>query len=337
MAAALVRKLVFEVPVLRCRRLTSISQCLISRTGLRTMATGVKVDLSGVFPPIVTPFDEKENVNYDELTNNLQRWNSMPLRGYVVQGSNGEYVFLNKEERVEMVRRVRQATPADKLILAGSGCESTRDTIEMSKMMGDAGADALLVVTPFYFKSMMTSEALINHFTKVADNSPVPVILYSVPANTGLDLPVDVAVALSKHPNIIGMKESGGDVTKIGLIVHQTKDNNFQMLAGSAGFFLQSLSVGAVGGVCALANVLGREVCQVQTFFSDGKMEEAMKLQHRLIEPNSAVTKRFGVPGLKTAMEWFGFYGGPVRNPLLPTSEAHKEQLREAFTRNGFL
>ncbi|XP_022094444.1 4-hydroxy-2-oxoglutarate aldolase, mitochondrial-like [Acanthaster planci] len=260
----------------------------------RAMATKSKVDLTGVFPPIPTPFDEKENVNYDEMSKNLQRWNSMPLR-------------------------------------------ATTDTIEMSKMMGEAGADALLVITPFYFKNMMTSEALINHFTKVADNSPVPVVLYSVPANTGLDLPVEVAVELSKHPNIIGMKESGGDVTKIGLIVHRTKNSNFQMLAGSAGFFLQSLSVGAVGGVCALANVLGREVCQVQQLFNEGKMEEAMELQHRLIEPNSGVTKGFGVPGLKTAMEWFGLYGGPVRAPLLPLTEAQKVRLRELFTRNGFL
>lgn len=293
--------------------------------------------MSGIYPPIVTPFDADENISYEQMENNLKRYSDIPFRGYVVQGSNGEYTYLSKEERVDVVKKVRQMVPKDKLILAGSGCESTRATIEMGKLMAEAGADALLVVTPCFYKSGMTADALYQHYIKVADDSPVPVILYSVPSNTGVDLPADTVARLSSHPNICGVKDSGGDVAKIGLMVHQTKNNNFQVLAGSAGFLMQAYCVGAVGGVCALANVLGKETCELHSLYHAGKYEEAKALQHRLIAPNAAVTRTFGVPGLKQAMEWFGYYGGPCRSPLLPLNKAQEEAVRNTFTSNGFL
>nr|XP_002735311.2 PREDICTED: 4-hydroxy-2-oxoglutarate aldolase, mitochondrial-like [Saccoglossus kowalevskii] len=176
-------------------------------------SSGRNLDIAGIFPPIPTPFDNNENVSWEHLEQNLKKWNQIPFKGYVVQGSNGEYTYLTKDERVEVVSRVRKGTPKDKLIIAGSGCESTRDTVEMSKLMASAGADAVLVVTPCYYKAQMKAAALEQHYRKVADESPIPVILYSVPGNTTIDLPVDVAVNLSSHPNIIGMKESGGDVS----------------------------------------------------------------------------------------------------------------------------
>ncbi|XP_025736605.2 4-hydroxy-2-oxoglutarate aldolase, mitochondrial isoform X5 [Callorhinus ursinus] len=178
--------------------------------------------------------------------------------------------------------------PKDKLLLAGSGCESTQATVEMTVSMAQVGADAAIVVTPCYYRGRMSSAALIHHYTKVADLSPVPVVLYSVPANTGLALPVDAVVTLSQHPNIVGIKDSGGDVTRMGLMVHKTRRQDFQVLAGSAGFLLASYAVGAVGGVCALANVLGAQVCQLERLCLTGQWEDAQKLQHRLIEPNTA-------------------------------------------------
>jgi len=183
----------------------------------------------------------------------------------------------------------------------------------------------------------MSSAALIHHYTKVADLSPVPVVLYSVPANTGLALPVDAVVTLSQHPNIVGIKDSGGDVTRMGLMVHKTRRQDFQVLAGSAGFLLASYAVGAVGGVCALANVLGAQVCQLERLCLTGQWEDAQKLQHRLIEPNTAVTRRFGIPGLKKAMDWFGYYGGPCRAPLQELSPTDEEELRMDFSSNGWL
>ncbi|XP_037585278.1 4-hydroxy-2-oxoglutarate aldolase, mitochondrial isoform X2 [Cebus imitator] len=214
---------------------------------------------------------------------------------------------------------------------------ATQATVEMTVSMAQVGADAAMVVTPCYYRGRMSSAALIHHYTKVADLSPIPVVLYSVPANTGLDLPVDAVVTLSQHPNILGMKDSGGDVTRIGLIVHKTRKQDFQVLAGSAGFLMASYALGAVGGVCALANVLGAQVCQLERLCLTGQWEDAQKLQHRLIEPNTAVTRRFGIPGLKKTMDWFGYYGGPCRAPLQELSPAEEEALRMDFTSNGWL
>ncbi|XP_027060393.1 4-hydroxy-2-oxoglutarate aldolase, mitochondrial-like isoform X1 [Pocillopora damicornis] len=289
------------------------------------------LDLSGIFPPIVTPFGDNEGVNHDKLKYNFSKWNEIPFSGYVVQGSNGEYAYMRAEEKIDLVHKVRELAPKGKLILAGSGCEATRDTIEMTNKMAEAGADAALVVTPCFYKSGMTAEALEKHFTKVADSSPIPVILYSVPANTGIDLPAECIIKLSSHPNIIALKDSGGDITKIGYVIHKTAGNNFQVLAGSASFLLASYCLGAVGGVCALANVLGREVCKLHEMHKHGKMEEAKLLQHKLILPNTAVTKTYGVPGLKKSMEFFGLYGGPTRSPLLPLKDSQEAELRDIF------
>ncbi|XP_063056701.1 4-hydroxy-2-oxoglutarate aldolase, mitochondrial [Engraulis encrasicolus] len=328
--------------------MTTMFSVRVLRRGLRggvsiawkrrmTQAMTCKLDIAGIYPPIATPFTEKEEVDYDKLDANIEKYSKIPFRGLVVQGSNGEYPYLTAEERLEVVRRVRRILPKGMLLMAGSGCESTRATVQMTEGMAHSGADAVLVVTPCFYRGRMTSPALIHHYTQVADASPVPVVLYSVPANTGLELPLDAIIKLSQHPNIVGLKDSGGDVTRIGLAVHKTKLEDFKVLAGSAGFLMPAYSVGAVGGVCALANVLGEEVCELARLCMLGQWETARELQHRLIEPNAAVTRKYGVAALKQAMAWFGFHGGASRSPLMPLSPAELEQLRLDFTSNNWL
>ncbi|CAL8353164.1 unnamed protein product [Boreogadus saida] len=302
-----------------------------------SQAAGQRLDISGIYPPIATPFTKQEELDYHKLEENLQKYAKISFKGLVVQGSNGEYPYLTEEERVEVVSRVRLSLPRDKLVIAGSGCESTRATVRMTERMAGVGADAVLVVTPCFYKGKMDSRALTHHFTQVADSSPVPVVLYSVPANTGLELPMDAVCGLAQHPNIVGLKDSGGDITRIGLAVHKTRGLDFQVLAGSAGFLMAAYSVGAVGGVCALANVLGRQVCELERLCVEGRWEEARELQWRLIEPNAAVTRKLGVPALKQAMEWFGFHGGACRSPLQPITESETQQLRQNFSSNGWL
>ncbi|XP_044924892.1 4-hydroxy-2-oxoglutarate aldolase, mitochondrial isoform X2 [Mustela putorius furo] len=221
-----------------------LSRGLSRKVGAWASGEGRKVDIAGIYPPVTTPFTATAEVDYEKLEENLHKLGTLPFRGFVVQGSNGEFPFLTSSERLEVVSRVRQAMPKDKLLLAGSGCESTQATVEMTVSMAQVGADAAIVVTPCYYRGRMSSAALIHHYTKVADLSPIPVVLYSVPANTGLDLPVDAVVTLSQHPNIVGIKDSGGDVTKMGLLVHKTRRQDFQVLAGSAGFLLASYAVG---------------------------------------------------------------------------------------------
>nr|XP_047916490.1 4-hydroxy-2-oxoglutarate aldolase, mitochondrial isoform X2 [Anser cygnoides] len=295
------------------------------------------LDLGGIFPPLATPFSALQEVDYAQLEANLRRYASIPFRGLVVLGSTGEYPYLAPRERLEVLSCVRRALPRDRLLLAGSGCESTQATVELTVSMAEAGADAALVVTPCYYRGAMSSAALVRHYTEVAEASPIPVVLYSVPANTGLELPLEAVLTLAQHPNVIGIKDSGGDITRVGLLVHKTRREDFQVLAGSAGFLLASYAVGASGGVCALANVLGAPLCQLERLCRQGCWQEARELQHRLIEPNAAVTRRFGIPGLKKAMEWFGYYGGPCRAPLAPLSPAQVEELRGTFSTNGWL
>lgn len=304
--------------------------------GSRREASHKCLDLSGVYPPITTPFDSSGNVSYEKLGQNVARWNALPFRGVVVHGSTGECVLLSQDERLQLVKAVRDLLPSDKLLVVGVGLESTDGTIDLARRSVDAGAQALLVVTPCFYKGRMTADVLTKHFAEVADKCAVPVILYSVPGNTGVDLPAEVAIRLASHPNVVGMKDSGGDITKIGYIVHKTKQHGFQVLAGSAGFLLPALEVGAVGGVCALANVLGAEVCQVYQSHVECNKHEALDLQQRLISPNAGVTKQFGIPGVKAAMEWFSYYGGPVRPPLLPLSDVETALLRKTFEDEGF-
>lgn len=300
------------------------------------MSESSTLSLAGLFPPIPTPFKENGDVDYGHLQTNLNRWNQEPLNGYVLGGSNGEYVFLTPEERVETVRVVRQVMPPGRLLIAGSAMESTRDTIALTRRLAEAGANVAIVVTPSYYKGRMTAAALENHYRQVADASPIPVMLYNVPANTGVDMPAQVAINLATHPNILGMKESGGDVAKIGFMVQETSDD-FQILAGSAGFLLGALAVGAVGGVAALANIAAGPLARMAEAFHRGDMAGARTIQLPLIEANTSVTARFGVPGLKAAMDMLGYYGGPVRSPLLPLPEEDKAALRKVLVKAGML
>lgn len=197
----------------RRQLLKAVISSPLSQTIQRTLsAAPPRLDLEGIYPPIPTPFDDNEEIDLSALKKNVEKWSKIPFRGLTMHGSNGEYPFLTTDERIDMVKKVRSWLPKDKIIIAGSGCESTRCTVKMTQDVADAGADAALVITPSYYKGGMTPEALSNHFTKVADSSPVPIILYTVPKFTTIDLDEETIVALAKHPNIVAVKESSGNV-----------------------------------------------------------------------------------------------------------------------------
>jgi len=261
------------------------------------------------------------------MHNLTQVWEKYPLSGYVVQGSNGEVVYLNEEEKVDVVKFVRATISSEKLLIAGAGCESTKQTIGLCKKMGEAGANAVLVINPFYYNKAMTNvNVIINHFNQVANKSPVPVIIYNMPANTGIDIPNEAIIQLSKHPNIIGMKDSGAKIGKIAYIIQECP--GFQVLAGSASFLASALMCGAVGGVCALANIAPGLVLEMMSKIRQKDYTKAFSIQKRLVESNAAVTSRWGVPGLKAAMESLPFLRGSyLRSPLLPLTKKEKGTL----------
>jgi 4-hydroxy-2-oxoglutarate aldolase len=301
-----------------------------------TAKPGNRLRLAGVFPPIPTPFDENGDLHLQALQDNLARWNAEPLQGYVVGGSNGEFVLLTPPERLAVVREARETIADGRLLIAGAGAESTRLTLEQADQMAGLGADALLVVTPSYYKAQMTTGAFVEHYTRVADRSPIPILLYNVPANTGLNLPIEAVIELAAHPNIAGLKDSGGDIVRIGGLVARSPQD-FQVLAGSAGFFLPALSVGAVGVVPALGNLAAVQLAELHSHFLAGEQAQAATLQRRLLAPNRAVTSQYGVPGLKAGLEMRGYYGGPVRGPLLPLTAAERADLEQTLGQAGIL
>lgn len=285
------------------------------------------ISLSGVFPPIPTPFGANGHVAYQALRENLARWNRYELAGYVVMGSNGEGVYLAGEEKVRLLETARQTIPTDKLMIAGTGCESTRQTITLTCQAAEAGADVALILAPHYYDGKMTPDSLTRHFHAVADAVPIPVVIYNMPKYTHVDMSAVTITRIAEHPNVIGIKDSGGNITKLGDIVRQTSAD-FQVLAGSAGFFFAGLALGAVGGVLALANVAPQKCLEIYRLFKTGQWAEAAELQRRMIPVNTAVTAGFGIAGLKAALDMLGYYGGPVRPPLLDISERQREGLR---------
>jgi len=223
------------------------------------------IDLNGIFPPVTTPFlDDK--VAYDKLASNIEKYGRTSLKGIVVLGSNGEYVSLSEEEKRKVVETVVQATPDHMSVIAGTGCESTRETIRLTADCAALGAHAALVVTPHYFGGKMSDAALIKYFTTVADNSPIPILLYNVPQFTHVNLTVNVVAQLSGHPNIIGVKDSTGNVIQLGEFLHQV-DADFRILVGTASALYGALTLGCVGGVLALANVTPETCVKIMGWF----------------------------------------------------------------------
>jgi 4-hydroxy-2-oxoglutarate aldolase len=295
-----------------------------------------KISLKGCFPPIPTPFDGNDRVDHDRLAANLEQWQKTPLRGFAVLGSNGESVLLKTEEKVETWRTAGKAIASDRHFVAGTGCQSTTETLELTEKAAVAGANAAMIVTPHYYKPRMDHTALCAHYTFVADRSPIPIILYNVPGFTGVDLEARTIIELAEHPNIIGLKESSGNVVKMGQVVHAV-GGRFQVLAGSGSFLLPALSVGAVGGVMALAAVAPFQLQKIVDCFNQGELEKARDIQLGLIAANGAVTTGFGIAGLKKALDLLGMYGGPVRSPLRPLDEGKREELEEILEKAGIL
>jgi 4-hydroxy-2-oxoglutarate aldolase len=282
--------------------------------------------LNGVFAPLPTSFDQDENLSLDKMKINIEKLSQSGLAGFLALGSNGELVNLSDDEKQLVYETAREAIPSDKIMLAGTGGQSTRETIKLTKEAAKAGADAALVLNPFYFKGAMTREVLVNHYFAVAENSTIPVLIYNMPGNSGLDMDAETILAISAHPNIIGMKDSGGNMVKMGNIRHRVKPE-FQILAGSAGFLLPALTIGAIGGILALANIAPEQCVKIYKSFSEGDLVQAREMQLKMISINFAVTGRWGVPALKAAMDYLGYYGGPPRKPMLPVKQGIKDEL----------
>jgi dihydrodipicolinate synthase/N-acetylneuraminate lyase len=345
--------------------------------------------LHGIFPPITTPFYPDGNVYFKKLEANVERYSKTPVAGVVALGSTGEAIFLSDQERRDVLKSTREAAAPDKVLIAGTGSESAIDTLNLTDYAAELGYDVALVRTPFYYKKQMQPANILAFYRTVADRSPLPVMIYSVPPFTGYDIPVELVIELAGHPNIIGMKESGGDVKKVRRMVEGTrhikrtatvtetfaavtprmlkeasqgngsgglisvgalagaskpsssavsvvaglktrqKEVGFQLLVGSAQTLEPSLQVGAVGAILAFADAAPTACYEIYAAWKEGDIELARLKQARIAKAAQQVVGEFGIPGMKHAMDFNGYFGGPVRLPLLPLTADLKAEVEQ--------
>jgi 4-hydroxy-2-oxoglutarate aldolase len=286
------------------------------------------MDFSGVFAALTTPFAADDSVAISDLKQNIERYNATGLAGYAVQGSTGESVLLSREEWDSVLVAAKEAASPQKRLLAGTGVESTAETISRSKRAAELGYHAALVKTPYYYKPVYKPDVFIAHYRRVADASPIPVLLYSVPQFTGISLEAAEVAVLAEHPNIIGIKESSGHVQRVGEMVAATPAS-FQVLTGGAGVLLPSLTVGAKGAILALASALPEKCAELYEVTRRGQLEVARELQKNLLRASKLIVSELGIAGVKFVMDQRGYRGGSPRSPLLPLSDAAKHRVLE--------
>lgn len=292
--------------------------------------------LEGVFAPIATLFDADGELDLDGYRKNVEWYATTPLDGIVIMGSNGEYASLDTDEKLRLIEAGVNAMNGRKTVLAGTGVESTINTIKVTRAAAELGVEYALVITPYYYRPRYDKAAFIKHFLTVAEASPIPVVIYIMTAYTGVDLASGIVAELSKHPNIVGVKDSAGNAPKFAEMVANSSDD-FSVLAGSANFLYPAYCLGAKGGILALANVAPRECCEIRDLFLAGKHEEARKAQFNLLAPNAAVTTQFGIAGLKAAMEMVGLETSDPRPPLLPATAEERTAIQGILDRAGLL
>jgi 4-hydroxy-2-oxoglutarate aldolase len=340
--------------------------------------------LQGIFPPVTTPFYPDGNVYFKKLEANIDRYSKTPVAGIVALGSTGEAIFLSDQERRDVLKSIREAAAPNKVLIAGTGSESAIDTLRLTDYAAELGYDAALVRTPFYFKKQMQPPNILAFYRTVADRSPLPVMIYSVPPFTGYDMPAELVIELADHPNIIGIKESGANVEKVRRMVEGTrsikrsakvtetfdavtprmlksstqgngqgrelvavesltgsssaavtvisglktrqKEVGFQVLIGAAQTLEPSLEAGAVGAILAFADAAPTACYEIFAARKEGDVELARLKQSRINDASVQIVSGFGIAGMKHAMDFNGYFGGPVRLPLLPlTADAKAE------------
>lgn len=289
--------------------------------------------LTGVFAPVSTPF-ENDRIRFDWLEENLKRYAATELSGYLALGTNGEFKSLTEKERIQIIELCGRLK-GDKVLMVGTGCESTRETIEFSNRAADSGADFASILPPHYFASKMNDAALISFYNEVAERSKIPVLMYNIPKCTSnVAIKPAVVKAVSSGPNIAGVKDSGG-ASIFSFLVNAAA--GFTVLAGSANYFFPALMAGAAGGVISLANSFPEFCCDLYTATISADLDKARKLHSLVIQANAAVSGKYGVAGVKASMDLAGYHGGDPRRPLLPISNEQRDGMRRELIEIGLL
>lgn len=289
--------------------------------------------LEGIYVALTTPFVGEE-ISTARMRENVRRLNGTGIGGFLVLGSTGESVSLSDDESLALVEAVLEAAAPDKKILVGTARESTRETIAFANRLPGRGIAAALVRPPCYFKSKMTPEALRAHYMAVAEGSRLPVLLYNIPQNTGVILEPRLVIDLAAHPNILGLKESGGSLGFLAEVVREVPED-FHYFLGSGNVVFPGLEMGACGAILAVANAVPEMAAELFRHFKAGRTGEARRVQLDLVPFNRLLVEVHGIAGLKFAQDLRGYYGGPTRPPLLAVADTVKREIEALFKKTG--
>jgi len=292
----------------------------------------VTENLRGLLLPTPTPFGRSGEIDFPALKANIDKWSSAGVSGFVLLGSTGERVHLDDREYLQTIETARAAVPTDLAFIAGAGQQSVIGTISEVKRAARAGAEAVLVITPYFYRSAITQETLVSFYTAVADEAPVPVLLYSMPPLTGIKIEPDTVARLSEHANIIGAKDSSNDVESFRRTVNLCPAD-FAVLTGNGTVLLDALRAGATGAILAVGCVVPEVCAEIIRTFNAGEDEHAAALQSKLTPLAAAVTTRFGIGGLKAALDLAGYQGGAVRAPLRAPDESARAEIATLLDR----
>jgi 4-hydroxy-2-oxoglutarate aldolase len=293
-------------------------------------------NLRGILLPFPTHFNQDGEVNVRALCSNIEKWNGTDISGYVALGSTGERAHLNEYECLQTIETARPNVPDHLAFIAGAGQQSTRASIDEVRRVATAGADAVLVITPHFYRAEMTHGALVNHYTAVADASPVPVLLYSVPQLTNVSLAPETIARLSKHENIIGVKDSSGDILTLAETVRLVPED-FAVLTGNGSALYPALCAGAQGAILAVGCIAPRMAVAIYEAFKAGEHERAREMQQTLTFVTRGVLGRYGIGGLKAALDMLGYTGGRVRAPLQDADDEARREIARVLQEAGLL
>ncbi len=297
-------------------------------------ASEPRVNLAGVYLPVPTPFAANGVLDLDGFASNLSCWARVPIAGFLVGGSSGEAVLLEDAELAGLIRRARLDAPSGLTLIAGTGAESTARTLSLCALAAAEGADIVLVRPPSYFAAAMSDLALREHFLRIADTSELPVLLYHVPKYVPVALGSGLVEELARHDNIVGIKDSSGDLRNLATLVKACSDRA-QVLIGSGSLLYSGLETGAAGGIIAVGLLAAAACCDLEAAWRAGRGTEAGRIQERIGRLNKEVVGRFGVPGIKYALDLLGWRGGDPRMPLQPLRSRDQTAVLHALERAG--
>lgn len=303
-----------------------------------TLTAGTELQrLAGIIPPIVTPFDPINGEIAPVLfRQNIRRWLQEPVSGFVLFGSNGEGQLLDEDEKVRLTSFARELVPAAMPLIAGVGAESTRAVIREGRVLADAGAEYLLVSPPAYFGASLAPAALVDHYHRAADEVPVPIIVYHIPKNTHVVIEAGLMAEIVRHPNIVGLKDSSGDVKRFADYSNAC-DKRCRMFVGSGALLYTALELGAVGGIIGIGQLAPRMCAAIMEAHRQGDAHRAGSIQERLVPVHREIVAAFGPVGTKAALDLLGYVGGKPRAPLRALSEKDRKKVEQVMQEAGLL